>query len=480
MSSRVLQALILGFVLGLGLAEFFNLPVTWLLLVWLSVVSSLFFLDKRAVPWALALATFLGGIFYFQSFQDSWHRKSTELFKFGHFTGRIISFPEPRDEKLFFKFETLQVEQQGKRQDYKARFMVITSRQSPVALGDRLKLIGGVQQSGDEHFLAKESVVALMNFPEIEILSSASPPDLAYWLKFVHDQLKTTVEAVLPAPASEFLLALLIGGSYRLPFNLRQAFVQTGTQHIMAVSGFNTAIIAFAILTFARRFSRNLAIGLTLLTLLFFVLLTGATPSVVRAALMTSTYLVGLLLGRPQNSTNILLLAALFMLLLNPWLLRYDLGFQLSFLSTYGLMVLLPRLSFLTRLLPLLADAALPGLVAFIMTWPVLALTTGRFSVIAVLANAFITPLIPLTMLVGFLTIILGWLHRQTALALLPLAWGLLNLMLSLVYYFSKMPITLVYLQLPVSVGAVYYILLFVFLRFSFKRPCASRSSLSF
>jgi len=369
-----------------------------------------------------------------------------------------VSFPEPRDELLTFKVEVREPAEGALVRSI--RFLVTVSRQTQVSLGDEVKLIGQTHQDLPFSYLAKEKVVARMNFPEIEVLQEAPPLSLSSLLKMAREGLQRLTERIYPSPASEFLLALLIGGSHRLPPQIRENFTCTGTQHIMAVSGFNTTIIAFAILFFFRRFSRNLAILMTLLALIFFGLMTGLSPSVTRAAIMTSAYLIGIMAGRPRSSFNILLVAAGLMLLVNPWLLRYDLGFQLSFLSTYGLMTFVPRLSALVKYLPIVGDAALPGVVAVLMTWPLVSLIVGRVSLIAILANALITPLIPLTMLLGVLALAASGMMGKLGLALIPASWGLLNFILFLINTLAQVPGSLVNFAMPVGLVLLYYVFL--------------------
>jgi competence protein ComEC len=480
MSGRLFQALVIGFVLGLGLAGFFHINLWSFIVLLFLLFLGLVWLDKFFTLWLLALAAFCFGVLYFQQDWQRVQQVFSDLPASGTFSGRVISFPEIRNETLVFKVQTMQIEQGTTKRSYKALFLVTTARQADIHYGDLLTLTGRTfKDSSKFTYLAKENAAAELSFPEIKVLAMSRPWSVTSFLKNFRATLERLAEQTLPSPTSDFLLALLIGGSYRLPSELQQDFNATGTQHIMAVSGFNTSIIAFALLALLRRISRNGAIIATFAVLLLFVLLTGASPSVVRAAIMTAAALLGLVFGRPRSGVNLLLLAGLVMLLFNPWLLLYDLGFQLSFLSTYGLLIILPKLAKWSRFLPIVGDVALPGLTAVMMTWPLVSLEVGRISLVAILANAVITPLIPLSMLIGALTLLIAWLGGRLVLTFLPISWGLLNFIFFLVHLLASIPGSLVYLKLSGGLVLTYYAVLLLILHWPKKWRAGLLSSLS-
>ncbi len=468
MAGKILRIFLVGFLLGLGLAEFFHfqlLPLFFLLLG----LAILFVWERRLRNLILLIAAFVLGLaFYLQSLSE-YQKEAAALPARGSFIARVISLPERRDESLVFKIQTEQFAWQDEEMPYRAKLLVRTTALKEIALGDRLELAGEprVPELGPRLF--KEGVIAELSYPEINFLSSSPPRSLASFFQWLKNILEGAAARLLPAPENNFLLALLLGGSFRLPDFLREAFLRTGTQHVMAVSGFNTTVIAFTILALVRRFSRNLAILLTFCSLIVFVLLTGASPSVVRAALMTSTYFLGLLIGRPQSSLNSLFLASFFMLLFNPFLLRYDLGFQLSFLSTWGLMVFWPTFASLLPRWQTFTAWILPSLIAWLVTWPLISFHFGRLALISILANSLIAPLIPFSMLSGALLLGLGLIYFPLSLLLLPLAWGSLKLILWLTERLSHLPYNLIDLKLPFSLAVLYYLLLLLTL-FGFRR----------
>ena len=120
---------------------------------------------------------------------------------------------------------------------------------------------------------------------------------------------------------------------------MTEAFQQTGTAHIIAISGFNISILAGLFVRGFGRFTRRwVAVVLALLSISFYTLLVGAQPSVVRAAIMGAVGLFGPLLGRRQVGANSLAFVAALMCLFDPTL-PWDISFQLSFSGTLGLVL---------------------------------------------------------------------------------------------------------------------------------------------
>ncbi len=134
----------------------------------------------------------------------------------------------------------------------------------------------------------------------------------------------------------------MLGDEAGIPDSVQQAFKDTGTSQIIAISGFNITIIAGLLSTFFGRLlgrrRRYLAAGLSAVMIGFYTVLVGADAAVVRAALMGGLSLYARQLGSPQDGLNCLALVAAVMALINPNVL-WDGGFQLSFMATLGLVL---------------------------------------------------------------------------------------------------------------------------------------------
>ncbi|RME82719.1 MAG: ComEC family competence protein [Caldilineae bacterium] len=220
---------------------------------------------------------------------------------------------------------------------------------------------------------------------------------------------------------------MILGIETDIPRELYDRFNLTGTSHVIVISGSNIAIVSgLFLLIFTRLFRRRRgpATLFTLAGIALYTLLVGADAAVTRAAIMGGLYVVALYLGRRSTALISLFIAGLVMLLLNP-LTLWDVGFQLSFMATLGLILFSTPLQrrwqrLLGRKLPriannLLAEGLLITLAAQITTMPLVVYHFGRLSLISFLANLLILPVQPPIMIAGGLAIFVG-------LLLLPLA----------------------------------------------------------
>lgn len=212
----------------------------------------------------------------------------------------------------------------------------------------------------------------------------------------------------MPSPESDFLAGLLIGDQDKTSRTLTDIFRRAGISHIVAISGYNIALVIAALWSvlrytpFGRRKSMWVLVGGTIL----FVCVTGASPSSVRAAIMGIAVLLAQYLGRSSHTITTLLFTGAVMVVVDPTLLLFNVGFQLSFLATLGLVALVPLLAFEGRIPSLwgLRDIAAQSIAAMIFTEPIILATFHTFSVVGLAANLAILPVIPIIMILGF-----GW-----------------------------------------------------------------------
>lgn len=219
-----------------------------------------------------------------------------------------------------------------------------------------------------------------------------SPPPHADepWLTRLRDHIDRSVRRVLPEPHGALLSAILVGQRSSLPGDLRNDFLASGLIHVVAISGFNITLVALAVRRLAGWLIGRYSVLLAMLALPLYAALAGGEPSVVRATLMGELILLAWLLGRDTDALTALAVAALAIVLLDPSALA-DVGFQLSFAGTLGLVVIAPGLSeWLTaraRLPRLAAEPLAVTATASLMVTPIIAHTFERLQLAAIPAN---------------------------------------------------------------------------------------------
>ncbi len=217
----------------------------------------------------------------------------------------------------------------------------------------------------------------------------------------------------LPFPENALLTGILLGERGPLPSDMTEAFMVTGTVHILAVSGMVTAFLAglFFLIFRALQFGRKWAAALSLAALLFFIFMTGAHPPVCRAGLFSALALTGVLLERKIHGGTLLLATALLLAVINPFVLE-DLSFQISFLATAGLMVLASRFlemgSFIWKPAALLISTTAAAQVS---VWCLIIHSFNQSSPYSLLANLLIVPLALFSVAGGLAMLIGCWIH---------------------------------------------------------------------
>lgn len=255
------------------------------------------------------------------------------------------------------------------------------------------------------------------------------------------NKFELAVSKSVSEPNASFINGILLGSRQNIPDKLKDAFNETGTTHILAISGYNIMIISWAVLTgLIVFFRRRIAFWLSVAAICLFVILTGASSSVVRAAIM------GLLLsfsygyGRLYDQKNSIILAGAAMVWINPFVLSFDIGFQLSFAAVLGLIYLYPRINDKLHKIPKFGSAKelfLMTLSAQIAVAPLLIYYFGNFSLISLPTNVMILPFIPAAMFAGFITGLAGMVLPVAGEVVGWFAWAITTYQIEIVKIFA-------------------------------------------
>ncbi|MBI4023192.1 ComEC/Rec2 family competence protein [Candidatus Berkelbacteria bacterium] len=303
--------------------------------------------------------------------------------------------------------------------------LVVDGRLRPGAIEERFNERG---------YLLAHGAMGVLEATRLEVVDGRAGHGLLRWLHDLRLNLIDRLRGALAAPEQAIVAGILLGERSDFSAELEEVFRRTGTTHILVVSGSNVVVIAMVVLGLVQLVHRRLALGVTALVLAGFVVVSGADTSVVRATMFYGLYLLAQLTGRRVHGPTVVAATAALMLLITPWLLIYDAGFQLSFAAVLGLVLFQPW--FNAVLPPLFVpEYAAPALAAHVATLPILVYTFGSASLVAPLVNALIGPLVPVIMALG------------AAVAALPgirlLAWlaeGVTTLLILVVTSFAQLP----------------------------------------
>ncbi|HOX10609.1 MAG TPA: ComEC/Rec2 family competence protein [Candidatus Moranbacteria bacterium] len=294
-------------------------------------------------------------------------------------------------------------------------------------------------------YMAKDGVLYQCDKEEIKLVAKNKGN---FWLDkifHVRNLLQENIRKVIPEPEGALASGILFGGSNELSKEIQNEFSQTGMTHIVAVSGYNVTIIAEYLIIIGIWIGlwRKKAVWFAIVGVVLFVIMIGLPSSAVRAGVMGTLLLWAMKNGRLANSENAIIFAAAAMLFFNPLLLRWDIGFQLSFLATLGIVFSSPiwEKSFVKKNKALgISEIIALSLSAQIFVLPIIAYNFHIVSLISLLANVLILPVVPLSMLLVFLAALSGFVFAPLSMVLAWLAFVPLTYEIKIIHTLAQFP----------------------------------------
>jgi competence protein ComEC len=383
--------------------------------------------------------------------------------------GVISSNPINKDNSLNFYLDI----------ESGSKILVRTSKYPSYDYGDKLFFSGVIKKPNTksyENYLAKEGVSGVLYYPDINFINSGNGSNFKSFLYSTRNNVHKSFKKILPPLQAAFLNGVTLGGYEGFTEDFKEDMSLSGTTHLVALSGYNITIIILAFSSlFLGFFSKKVTYFLTIIFIICFVLMTGAEASIVRAAIMGIIVLVANYSGRVYDLKNGLILTALIMILINPKVLVFDVGFQLSFLAVLGIIYLKKSLErilkfkntpgFLSWRDNLLTTAS-----AQLAVVPILMFNFGTFSPISLITNMVILEFIPITMFFGFLIAGLSFISYNFSLVLGWFVGVLLFFETGFIKLFSKISFPLV-LNFGL-LGIIIYYFLLIFLIYKFNKKC--------
>lgn len=311
--------------------------------------------------------------------------------------------------------------------------------------------------------LVRQRIFVRFTYPEILAIQPAQLNPIDQLLIQSRARFNRTVEWLFVEPQAALFAGILAGQRQNLPAEIIEEFKITGLSHLIAVSGFNVTIMINLFTRITQQFGRWPNLFFSLSAIAFVILFTGASASVVRAGLLASLFVLARFVGRKASIGRLLLYTAVIMTIYNPLVLRYDIGFQLSFAAVIGLVAFGQPLEqrMINWPLPSWLRETLAGTIAAqLTTLPLLSFYFNTLSLYSLLANLLIGPLIPLITTLGIpLTLSVGLLPDLSWLGL-PIDFAL-RYSISIAQAIAKLPGA--QLQLPATspiLWMLYYALL--------------------
>ncbi|MFH1655770.1 MAG: ComEC/Rec2 family competence protein [Candidatus Omnitrophota bacterium] len=487
---RPLVGICIFFILGIGLAKFISVPFHFILiLASASFICSFLFL-KFNFNFFIFISFFLLGICIFEN---------SEILPFHHIQkyidyrgkhvvvkGIVDSDPIVKNSnyghKTSFVFDAKEIKRYNKWRKTQGKVLVNSFQKQEFFYGEELVLEGKIykvpQFAISEKFDYREylrrkyifGILSVKNTSPVEIIDKRSGNPIKKFSFRIRNKLRKQINNYFPSLESGLLRAMILGERQDIPKFIREIFIQTGTIHILAISGLHIGIIAFIILIFLKvlRVPRKPRYIITMLFLVLYVFITGSRVSVVRATIMFIILLGGFLFEREININNSLALACFLILGSNPNQL-FDIGFQLSFISVFSIVNFSPKIEgCIYKIIPkkkgilfFILRSISVSLAVWLGVMGIIAYNFNILTPITILANLFIIPFMIIVLGLGTCFLFISLIFPSIAFIFANSSLASLFVLVKFTYFLSRLPGAYFFLPVfPLYFVYIYYFLL--------------------
>lgn len=378
-------------------------------------------------------------------------------------SGTITDDPFQKNGSVYAVMEVDELIIQAKPHIVYGKVQLKLPRYPAYQYGDRLKIMGLLEKP----FFENGDVYAFMGRPKVVSYSPGTDGtfDILWFVFRLKNFLMERLEQLFTEPDASMAAGVLLGARSGIPSALLADFNKVGLTHILAISGYNITLIIELLALSLKAVPRMIRFFVTISLLLLFVLLTGFSASVIRAALMGGLSLSASLFYRRSQGLQILLLSGCIMVLIDPFLLPFDISFQLSFMATLGLLLFMPFFEklqgFWLKVPSLVKEGLLVTVAAQLLTIPITLYYFGKLSLISFLSNVVLLPIIPFLMFFSFIALLCSLLFLwPLALVAVSIYWLWMRLLLGGVTLFASVP----FASLEISFFPWWLALLYYFL----------------
>lgn len=381
--------------------------------------------------------------------------------------GTIISDIEEKEYNYTFTIRT--------KDDYFLVNLKKNKEEISLEYGDKLQISGEYQEPNKarnykgfdyKNYLKINKVYGIIRvdlYTNIIIKHQKNLSNFKLLIHKIREKLKQNIQELLTKETYALGIGILIGDNSRINEKIVEDFKNSNLSHMLAVSGthINYVVLTVSILFTKKRAGIKAQRVVTIMMMLFFMELTQMTSSVVRAGISCIIYMLASLLYRKADVINAMAISTLLILLNNPFKL-FDIGFQLSYAGTLGIILFckLINIPIKNKLLKYLKDSIIISISANIFIIPIMMYQFNTISLTFILSNLLAGPLLGISIILEIIVLLISFMSINIAAIPAKVLNILLILIINIANWFSNIEISKIYVITPKIISIVAYYLI--------------------
>jgi competence protein ComEC len=367
--------------------------------------------------------------------------------------GVVVDYPDVRGDRIKLMVEVDRVGEEA----VEGVALITVNRYPEYFYKERLGFKGQLKEPHNfeefsyERYLRRYGIDSVMYNPRAWRVGE-EPHQWWDWKRPVFDlkwEVENRLNRLLTEPYASFSAGLLLGSRRGIPEDIMEDFNTSGLTHIIAISGYNITLIIVFVSGLFQFLSKRWQTIVATVVIGVFVVLVGGTAAVVRSAIMGVLGLWAIWFGRRSEVTRLLAITAGGMTMWNPFILVDDVGFQLSFAATCGLVYMTDSVERFLKWLRVhdripeflsIREAFVTTLAAQTLAVPIIIVSFGRLSLIAPVANVAAVSLIPIAMMLSFVSLLVSYFWWEGGLMIAYVAWFFLEAIVQIAHWSALVP----------------------------------------
>ena len=418
-----------------------------------------------------------------KSFDEKYKNVSENL----EIVGTIISNPMDKQYKNQY---ILKVEKINENKSYKNTNLQLNVKKEEQLLsyGDKIIIKGNFEEASSarneggfdyKQYLKSKNVYGIISVDkkDIKLIKKNNVDVIDLLANKVSNSMQIKIEQNLSNETSKLLSGILIGNKNNLQKEIQEDFRNSSLSHVLAISGMHVSYIILGI-TFVinkMKFNKKVSKIITIFILLFFIILTGKTASVTRACFMSSYIILASLFHKKAHVLASISISLLIILIINPYLIL-DIGLQLSYGGTIGIVLIYPILKKLKKkkedknskfkkiihkIKDKILDIILITISANLVIFPIVLFHYNTISFTFIISNLLISPIIGIIIILGFISVFASYIISPISKVMFLILQIFLNLLIKIAHFCAELPFSKVYFPTPkIYVIVIYYVFL--------------------